>query len=585
MKCPPSPPRRRFDELEDEPLFAAIALVGLALFLVYRLGRAHPLAFIAALAGAALLAAGMLAVSSRIRGSRGGRDDPPGPGVIVGRVADGRPRRRGRPFFLPWGCFTRHVLIVGPTGRGKTQSFVDPILRAHVARPEAAVFYLDGKGSRVDLQDPATGRPGVDFDHVFCPEDPATSAHWNPLSGTDPVAAAARFAAALYPEAKQPEQYYAASASFVIKTVAPAMAFTGEGVTDLGRVRPHAELTAALIACGLGPDDADAFARNGEEVERQLHWLPYRENRDPTALAELLRRKAKPSASWPATASWPPPAPVTIRDLNALLFAGNLEVLRDAVIALCNTTKSPALLPTLDQLATNLDALLALGARERAEIMSNLRNRLGVFLAPPFLELCSRSDFDVADVCHGRSIAFLLSTGHFNDVAGPIGRVALAQFTQAVLSSTSERTKLAVLDEFHNFVDGSFAAFLNQARSYGGGAVMALQTIASLPIDHRDELLANPATVIVTPRCQPYDAEYFSKVFGTRLVEQHSYSYETSGLAAGPRRGSVRIDEREQPRYSPTDVAELAPLHAIAIVDDGKRSYGPTTVHVEHTID
>src|SRR3712207_7386518 len=45
------------------------------------------------------------------------------------------------------------------------------------------------------------------------------------------------------------------------------------------------------------------------------------------------------------------------------------------------------------------------------------QTRPGCFRAPPFLELCSRSDFRVADACDGRRIAFLLPTGAFPDVA------------------------------------------------------------------------------------------------------------------------------------------------------------------------
>ena len=164
----------------------------------------------------------------------------------------------------------------------------------------------------------------------------------------------------------------------------------------------------------------------------------------------------------------------------------------------------------------------------------------------------------------------------------PVGRVALAHFTQAVLSSTPERTKLAVLDEFHSFVDEHFAAFLNQARSYGGGAVMALQTIASIPREHRDELLANPSTVIVTSGCMPFDADHFSRVFGKTQVEPRFHTDESGDGALGPRRGSVRIDVRDQPRHRPTQVTELEPLHAIVVLQDGTRRYGPTTVHVRH---
>ena len=569
-------------ELDEEAIWAAIVLCGAALFLISRLSRNHAHALLAALLIAIGVAFAALRARALIADRHSRRADPPGPGVIVGETSGEWLGARPRPFFLPWPCFTRHVLIVGPTGRGKTMSFIDPILRAHVGRPGASVFYLDGKGTRVDLDDPDTGARGVAFDHVFCPEDPAASARWNPLSGADPVRCAARFAAALYPEATQADQYYAQSAAFVIATVAPAMAYTGHGIDGAARVRPHAELVADLVARGVDPALADGLARNADETERQLRWLPHRENQDSDALVELIRRKAGPSAGWPESAHWPPPVEVTIGDLNRLLFANDLGALRDAIDTLLPDVTHRPRRATLKQLKTNLGALAAMSDRERGAILSGLRNRLGWFLTPPFLQLCSGSDFDIAHVAAGKSIGFLLPTGSFPDVAVPLGRVALAHFTQAVLSSTPDRTKLAVLDEFHSFVDEHFAGFLNQARSYGGGAVMAFQTIASIPREHRDELLANPSTVIVTPGCMPFDAEHFSKVFGEIAVEQRSHTYETGAGHAGPRRGSVRVDVREQPRYTPTQITELAPLHAIVVLEDGTRRYGPTTVHVRH---
>ncbi len=578
----PRPPRRGLHELDEEALWAAILLCGAALFLLWRLASHHTAALLAALVVAALVAAAALRARALIADRAARRLDPPGPGVVVGETSGTWLGARPRPFFLAWRCFTHHVLIVGPTGRGKTMSFIDPILRAHVARPAASVFYLDGKGTRVDLDDPGAGARGVAFDHVFCPEDPAASARWNPLAGADPVRAAARFAAALYPEVTQADQYYAQSAAFVITTVAPAMAYTGHGIDGVTRVRPHQELVADLIARGVDPALADGLARNGDETERQLRWLPHRDNQDADALVELIRRKADPAAGWPETTHWPPPVEVTIADLNRLLFTGSLGALRDAIDTLLPDVTHRARRATLEQLKTDLGALAGMSDRDRGAILSGLRNRLGWFLRPPFLELCSRSDFDIAQVADGRSVGFLLPTGSFPDVAVPLGRVALAQFSQAVLSSTPERTKLAVLDEFHSFVDEHFAGFLNQARSFGGGAVMAFQTIASIPREHRDELLANPSTVIVTPGCMPFDAEHFSKVFGETAVEQRSHTYETGAHAAGPRRGSVRVDMRDQPRHTPTQITELPPLHAIVLLDDGTRRYGPTTVHVRH---
>ena len=95
------------------------------------------------------------------------------------------------------------------------------------------------------------------------------------------------------------------------------------------------------------------------------------------------------------------------------------------------------------------------------------------------------------DIANGASAGMLLPTGSFPGIAEPLGRAALSQFQHAVLASGPDITKVAVLDEFHNFVSPAFTKFLAQARSRGGAAVMSTQTIADFHPDYRDQLLAN----------------------------------------------------------------------------------------------
>jgi hypothetical protein len=180
---------------------------------------------------------------------------------------------------IPWTAFTQHVLIGGPTGCGKTFTFIAPLLRANVARAHTGVFYLDGKGDRIDRPD--GDQPGVAFDRVFCPEDPAGSACWNPLGGPDPVRAAREFAAALFPEAAGAgANFYEARAVFAITRVAPAMALTGFGLQADGEGATwHRErVLAGLIAAGVEGGEARRLLRQAglERCARQLTWLPYR---------------------------------------------------------------------------------------------------------------------------------------------------------------------------------------------------------------------------------------------------------------------------------------------------------------------
>lgn len=149
-------------------------------------------------------------------------------------------------------------------------------------------------------------------------------------------------------------------------------------------------------------------------------------------------------------------------------------------------------------------------------MLQTLGQGLGLFLSPPFLEPCSRSDFSIADVCAGKRVAFLLPVGRFGAEAAPLGRVALAQFTQAVLASPEDDPtwKIALLDEFAQFVSPDFAAFLAMARSRGGGAVCAVQSLGQLPIETRAAMLDNLRSRIVLAGSGPEDARYWSEAFG-----------------------------------------------------------------------
>jgi hypothetical protein len=239
----------------------------------------------------------------------------------------------------------------------------------------------------------------------------------------------------------------------------------------------------------------------------------------------------------------------------------------------------------LAQLGHDIGVLTGLPRRERAAMLANLQNRLGYFLAPPFLELCARSEFRVADVCEGRRVAFLLATGAFPDVARPLGRVALAQFRQAVLASQPGIRKGAVLDEFHNFVSADFDAFLAQARSRGGSAVMAVQSLAQFPDAHAgrellDRMLANIATVIVT-RLPTLRRPLRAEAFGEQPTPQLSYSYEPAGPLAPRPRPTVRVEQRDTPRFTPTEIAELPAGRALIQLTDRRTAYPPTIVDVE----
>ena len=588
----PARPRGRLRDSDDETLAGVGLLAALGSFAVWRLAATRPLLLASAVVVTAVAALAGVWVRARVRDCAAERRDPSGPGVVIGSVRGGWWLARRRRFVIPWTALTQHVLIDGPTGRGKTFTFIAPLLRANVARPDTGVFYLDGKGDRIDRPD--GDQPGVVFDFVFSPEDPGGSARWNPLGGPDPMQAAREFAAALFPEAAGASaNFYEARAVFAITRVAPAMALTGFGLEAEaeGATWHREQVLAALIAAGLTGAAARQLLRQAslERCARQLRWLPYRPpGRD---LAELVRRDAAPNPRTPLALLNGTGGEVTPAALSHVLFAeGRLEQLSERL----GTTRRDAgrrrrredVTALLGQLEHDVAVLTGLPRRERAAMLANLQNRLGYFLAPPFLELCSRSDFRVADVCDGRRLAFLLPTGAFPDVARPLGRVALAQFKSAVLASAPGRRKVAILDEFHNFVSPDFDAFLAQARSRGGSAVMAVQSLAQLADgpagrDLMDRMLANIATVIVTPGCRPFDANYWAEAFGEQPTPHASYSYEPAGPLTPRPRPSVRVEQRDALRFTATEIAELPAGRALIQLTDRRTAYPPTVVDVE----
>lgn len=573
----PSPPNP--EQVRRDALLVATGLSTLALFLAYRAITQHPIpaaAIVLLFAGATVSA---LIARARVKDRLAARKDPPLSGLVIGTVRGDWRLAKRRPYAIGWEAFRQHVLITGPTGRGKTFGFVQPILRAHLQRPDTGVLYMDGKGDRID-QGPGAAR----FDHVFCPEDPDASARWNPLAGPDPVASGRSFADALYPEAGTAHaNYYEARAAFAIRTVCPAIAVTGFEIDPMSNLDDD-EMVAELRRRGMNQENAEYCVKQvgRDACENQLRWLPWRENQGPDALLQLINRKAPPSKAAVEELKQPRTYTPTIAALHRVLFTdGKLARLANAVSNRINDDTDPIDAERLELLAREVRSVAELPAKERAATFANLQNRLSVFLTPPFDQLCAASDFTIADVCQGRSIAMLLPAGTFPGIAEPLGRVALAQLQQAVLASTPEVTKLAVLDEFHNFVSPAFPRFLNQARSRGGGAVMCVQSISDFDIEYRDRLLGNASTQIVTPGSMPFDADHWSRVFGEHEIEQTSTTTAPRSILDPAPAPSVRRESRQVPRFTPTQVAELGARQALIHQVRAQTAYPAVVVDVE----
>lgn len=92
-------------------------------------------------------------------------------------------KKAGRPFFVHRDWLKGHVMVVGSSGTGKTESIVQPVWYQEV-RHNVATIVLDGKASRKNIDKfytIASSLAQARDVYYFNPDDPERSATYNPL--------------------------------------------------------------------------------------------------------------------------------------------------------------------------------------------------------------------------------------------------------------------------------------------------------------------------------------------------------------------------------------------------------------------
>ncbi len=108
----------------------------------------------------------------------------PGFSPIVDAPASPRGYRGlyGRSLRLPESVTTRHTMVVGQPGSGKTTQLIGPLFRASLACPEASTVMFVAKADQEELFQGALVASGKHF-RIFSLTDPERSAGWNPTNG------------------------------------------------------------------------------------------------------------------------------------------------------------------------------------------------------------------------------------------------------------------------------------------------------------------------------------------------------------------------------------------------------------------
>jgi len=148
----------------------------------------------------------------------------------------------------------------------------------------------------------------------------------------------------------------------------------------------------------------------------------------------------------------------------------------------------------------------ALEPRLRAETISPIQNKIGAFLANPFIRsiLCQNSStLKIPDVMNkGKVLIVNLSKGNLGtEPAHLLGALLITACAQAAearrrVPEDARRDFTLYVDEFQNFATDSFASILSEARKWRLSLVAANQTISQLPDGLQHAVFGNAGTLI-----------------------------------------------------------------------------------------
>jgi hypothetical protein len=145
--------------------------------------------------------------------------------------------------------------------------------------------------------------------------------------------------------------------------------------------------------------------------------------------------------------------------------------------------------------------------RLRSEAIAPIQNKIGAFLANPFIRsiLCQNaSTLDVADVMNrGKVLIVNLSKGNLGtEPAHLLGALLITACAQAAegrrrIPEQERRDFTLYVDEFQNFATDSFSVILSESRKWRFALVAANQTISQLPDGLQHAIFGNVGTLIV----------------------------------------------------------------------------------------
>jgi hypothetical protein len=314
---------------------------------------------------------------------------------------------------------------------------------------------------------------------------------------------------------------------------------TGTGKTGLLLNLMHADLQAGAGFCFLDPHgDASQHIASLAPAERRADVI-YLDPSDPTHTFAYNPLSNVPEAERATTAANIVSA---FKNIWANTWGARLEYILGHSIRLLLDTRDQTLLglPRLlvdddyrHQLIVRcqdpvvrafwLTEYAAYDSRFRNEAIAPIQNKVGAFLANPFIRsiLCQNSStLKMPNVMNkGNVLIVNLSKGNLGtEPAHLLGALLITACSQAAearrhMPESERRDFTLYVDEFQNFATESFASILSEARKWRLSLVAANQQIAQLPEALQHAVFGNAGTLVVF-RVGAHDAKRLAGELG-----------------------------------------------------------------------
>ncbi|MGD0184015.1 MAG: type IV secretion system DNA-binding domain-containing protein [Roseiarcus sp.] len=314
---------------------------------------------------------------------------------------------------------------------------------------------------------------------------------------------------------------------------------TGTGKTGLLLNLMHADLHAGAGFCFLDPHgDASQHIASLAPAERRADVI-YLDPSDPTHTFAYNPLSGIPEAERATAAANIVSA---LKNIWAHTWGQRLEYILGHSIRLLLDTRDQTLLGLPRLLVDDdyrhwlivrcqdpvvrafwLTEYAAYDTRFRNEAIAPIQNKVGAFLANPFIRsiLCQNSStLKIPDVMNkGKVLIVNLSKGNLGtEPAHLLGALLITACSQAAearrhIPEHERRDFTLYVDEFQNFATESFASILSEARKWRLSLVAANQQIAQLPEALQHAVFGNAGTLVAF-RVGAHDAKRLAGELG-----------------------------------------------------------------------